>query len=88
MTELHEVAFAVSLTNLREWGTDVQVLLALSAEPTMGETKLCHRELAKRTGLSTGTVSVALKRLDFAASLLAAFAHLPQPRIPNSGAAA
>ncbi len=31
---------------------------------------------------------VALKRLDFAASLLAAFGHFPHPRIPNSGAAA
>lgn len=64
MTDLHEVAFAVSLTNLREWGTDVQVLLALAAEPAIGDTTLCYRELAKRTGLSTGTVSVVLKRLE------------------------
>ena len=31
---------------------------------------------------------VALTRLDFAASLLTAFAQFPEPRIPNSGAAA
>lgn len=63
MTDISEVALAVSLTHVNKWGSDVQVLLAIAAEPGPAKV-LSYANLAQRTGLSTGTISVSLRRLE------------------------
>jgi len=64
MTDWHDVVRAVSLTRVHEWGTEVQVLLALTAEPAPGgEVKVCLGDLAHDTGLGTGQVSRAIGKL-------------------------
>lgn len=64
MTDLHDVARAVSLTRLHEWGTEAQVLLALASEPApFGEIRVGLRDLAHDTGLGSGEISRAIRGL-------------------------
>lgn len=63
MTDISEVALAVSLTDVNKWGSDVQVLLAIAAEPGPAR-ELTYVHLAHRTALSTGTISRSLQRLE------------------------